>query len=1734
MEDNRRQSGLFQQNGQGFYERSAPEGPYKYYEPPAPRASSDVRRSFSERTADPASHHAPQRSVSKRQQPETYAPQRPANEYSMMKSEMLSRTEVSNRNSAAKQPLRIDPNAAPANLRTEAWSPDAMSPDTGRDARHASNASERLRRGSVPDKSPLQKLEYKFDDISKEEKRAKAQQAERRALEKLGKGHGEVARSGTVSSGKVRVVSDGSRRPAQPIERVRDDRQRHASAGASRDEQVEAGAAKFRRASDALRNSPPKQNGPVAGLPAQDRSLSESRARDGGEQRTTRQPPTVVAPTNGQDGGLERTASGKYRHRARDAGFAGAAAAFAGGTAAERGKAAYERRKAQSNDSPVSSPISPVAREQYGSLGRNESKKLQKPRSVSAEQYGRQQPVQFASHDGTRGSGQTNGSTDVRRETSVREDKGLLHNDRMGRGAGDGRKAAAKFQDRDIVPPERVKTGKDEPVPYSIPPQTAAGRSASEQVGFGAATAQGQPHVQSKEEQHRFRDFLHHHHGDRRGYVPNNVPLEEWRTASTAKLLVADLDLDDATSAPTPMQAENRDPAWWEKQQNNHKANIGVKTASSQYEGAFEEESQSFKPALFLKCGPLLRYTGLRTESGARGGRREVWRGSVMIVTEDASSEYATPPVLRMFAQPSDLHQSPPSHLMEVPPEDEDPVAGQVKVSRTGRPLYVRPAHDLEAHVDLSREENNHGLYSAVRTPMLGPQSMTSHDGDDGGLRRRVTFQDKSRIKRRDGEKLSKYREVKAHRLLTERGVTFWRFNLEIELRNVQTRIAYRINRGPALGFWVPAASESMNIMFHSCNGFSMTVNADDFSGPDPLWRDVLNRHQHRPFHVMLGGGDQIYNDAAMRDTTLFRDWLQIKNLEHKHSTDFSVEMQEELESFYLNRYCMWFSQGLFSMANSQIPMVNLWDDHDIIDGFGSYPHHFMSSRVFTGVGAVAFKYYMLFQHQSVPAETAKEEPSWLLGAHPGPYIAELSRHIFTYLGANIAFLGLDCRTERMRDEILSQETYDIVFSRLRQELVKGRTKHLLVLLGVPIAYPRLNFLENILTSKVMDPIKALGRTGLLGGFVNKFDGGVEILDDLDDHWTAKHHKAERNWFIQELQALAAEKSIRVTILGGDVHLAAVGQFYSNAKLGIAKDKDWRYMPNIISSAIVNTPPPPMMADVLNKRNKIHHLDHETDEDCIPMFDHDVDGSKRNNTHLLPRRNFCTIRDYKPGTTPPGSPRLEPEDSRQFPPGSMRRTMSLTGRSATGMNKLVRRFSGSAAQGQRSANPPLSMANTGSHQRSNSMSSDPAPRPGLYRRPTNMSVKAARKAAAKGGADGNLDGREMGEISLDGGLDVNLCVEVDQTDPRGRTERYRLLVPALFVEDGPQLDEYQQKLEKGGLFSRLSRRRGPKNNADDYSDDGHSSEGETPLGEAGRGKELEALGVTAAGGAAAASAAHHHPEGGEPGVQRQASTASSSYRRRMAPQPNLERYSEAATGGYFDHAPPTSAGAERTSYDRGYDLAQPPVGANAQPQLQHHEASSGNAMDYDNYNVSGKPGTGKSTLLQHHGPPPQVDRNPHPYPSQNQGAMQQKPPNKFTSLFRRLSAPRPNDHGDGPPPRSPSRSGSEGSYTDYTSEGSYSRSPSPAQAPGAPSGPAAKAGQGRFEGVSAEDQVGRRGGGMSKAERFLGLSGGSGAVGGGGGEGRKLGLREEGGRAEWEDGEGNGYGEKKKGWKIWK
>ncbi|KAK4987076.1 hypothetical protein LTR66_007692, partial [Elasticomyces elasticus] len=413
----------------------------------------------------------------------------------------------------------------------------------------------------------------------------------------------------------------------------------------------------------------------------------------------------------------------------------------------------------------------------------------------------------------------------------------------------------------------------------------------------------------------------------------------------------------------------------------------------------------------------------------------------------------------------------------------------------------------------------------------------------------------------------------------------FWRIEIELPFQEHEASWVYHIprlrymtgsgeHRDRENTFVVPAKTQSMRIMFHSCNGFSAGTDVDAWSGP-ALWNDVIRMQKEKPMHVMIGGGDQIYNDGVRVDGPL-KPWTEIGNPQKRRAYPFNEEMRAQCDEYYFQNYVKWYNAEPFASANGQIPQLNIWDDHDIIDGFGSYTDHFMRCPVFRGIGGVAHKYYSLFQHHIPPPKSTfttdapatmnvspdgstpvdavqlkdtfvmtpkSDDPSYIIGLKPGPYVAERSRSIYCQLGARIAFVGIDARTERTRHQINYPETYDKIFHHVSSQIraSNGAIKHLILLLGVPIAYPRLQWLENILHSPIIGPIRFLNkRFGLAGGFFNHFDGSVDLLDDLDDHYTARQHKKERRDLVQRLQNLAREHSVRVSILGGDVHLAAL------------------------------------------------------------------------------------------------------------------------------------------------------------------------------------------------------------------------------------------------------------------------------------------------------------------------------------------------------------------------------------------------------------------------------------------------------------------------------------------------------------------------------------------------------------------------------------------------------------------
>jgi hypothetical protein len=111
---------------------------------------------------------------------------------------------------------------------------------------------------------------------------------------------------------------------------------------------------------------------------------------------------------------------------------------------------------------------------------------------------------------------------------------------------------------------------------------------------------------------------------------------------------------------------------------------------------------------------------------------------------------------------------------------------------------------------------------------------------------------------------------VEGEMISSWQGYEFWRFAINTTTQGAAHQVTYQIDLGlpdspacKAFSFMVPAANESWRYAFYSCNGVHLPELEAKTNGIEPMWKDVIARHSASPFHVMVGGGDQLYNDGV-------------------------------------------------------------------------------------------------------------------------------------------------------------------------------------------------------------------------------------------------------------------------------------------------------------------------------------------------------------------------------------------------------------------------------------------------------------------------------------------------------------------------------------------------------------------------------------------------------------------------------------------------------------------------------------------------------------------------------------------------------------------------------------------------------------------------------------------------------------------------------------------------------
>jgi hypothetical protein len=304
--------------------------------------------------------------------------------------------------------------------------------------------------------------------------------------------------------------------------------------------------------------------------------------------------------------------------------------------------------------------------------------------------------------------------------------------------------------------------------------------------------------------------------------------------------------------------------------------------------------------------------------------------------------------------------------------------------------------------------------------------------------------------------------------------------------------------------------------------------------------------------------------------------------------------MERELETFFFDLYTNRWAQPEVAAMLASVPTLAMWDDHDILDGWGSYPEERQTCSVYSGIFRIARHAFEVFQQHLAPGET---RPAALQ-----PDGASLS---FGHVVQNLVILALDMRSERSAKQVISQAHWNCVFDWLNN--LPGGIAHLLIMSSIPVIYPGFETFERLLSV---------------------VPGHQDLEDDTRDHWRSPAHKGERSRLVHRLLMLAQSKQLRPTILSGDVHVAALGVIESirdvrpGDRAGIINQ--------LISSAIVH--PGPGAAVVFALQNLFDNTDRFDTGITAQMVE--IPGTKQ---RFIGRRNFLSVEPDAPAAanTPP-------------------------------------------------------------------------------------------------------------------------------------------------------------------------------------------------------------------------------------------------------------------------------------------------------------------------------------------------------------------------------------------------------------------------------------------------------------------------------------------------------------------
>jgi len=318
-------------------------------------------------------------------------------------------------------------------------------------------------------------------------------------------------------------------------------------------------------------------------------------------------------------------------------------------------------------------------------------------------------------------------------------------------------------------------------------------------------------------------------------------------------------------------------------------------------------------------------------------------------------------------------------------------------------------------------------------------------------------------------------------------------------------------------------------------------------------WKHFFSVLKEQNADFVVGGGDQVYVDTTETDI-----WKWLKKIKSDLLKETKPQILEKMLSWYQDVYRGYWGFPYIRRVLRSFPNYMIWDDHEIMDGWGSRSRDELSDELDTWYEWENKKKNLML------ADTMFEAAKIVYDQYQHSHNPKTAAGVFDFSLAqkHSEFYFLDMRGQREFD-----------LARLKKRDGKNATDRIL---GKQQLARLKAWLKNISKETkivyIVSPVPVVHWTGFA---VNTGDV-LGAKDDFRDEWDHETNHAERDKMLNAVFSLShefGEFGVPIAFLSGDVHMSAVFRL-TNRKFRKAKIFQ-------ITSSPITRPPAPGIADII-------------------------------------------------------------------------------------------------------------------------------------------------------------------------------------------------------------------------------------------------------------------------------------------------------------------------------------------------------------------------------------------------------------------------------------------------------------------------------------------------------------------------------------------------------------------------